>query len=167
MSGLVCPKCGDTFRPGFTRCATCKVELVDKATYAAGVAAMDAPQRALAGKKTVAVVHASLQACREIEGALLDAGIPCILQTDTEDGDVLAPGAMKIGVVVAEDDVPRVTQLMKSRFEALIKREGVGTFRTEAIDVGAAEVECPACGHKGPLKNGECADCGLFLGEPT
>jgi hypothetical protein len=111
-------------------------------------------------------VHASLQACREIEGALLDAGIPCVLQTDTEEGEVLAAGAMKIGVVVAEDDLPRVTHLMKSRFEALIKREGVGTFKTEAIDVAAAEVECPACGHKGALKAGECADCGLFLGAP-
>mgnify|MGYP000396718311 CR=1 FL=1 len=27
-------------------------------------------------------------------------------------------------------------------------------------------ITCPACGHTGALVNGECADCGLFLGEP-
>jgi hypothetical protein len=87
-----------------------------------------------------------------------------MLKTENEEGEALSAGTLKIGVVVAEDDVARVGVVMKSRFEALIRKEGVGAFKTEAIDVGAAEVECPACGHKGPLKNGECADCGLFLG---
>jgi hypothetical protein len=164
--GLICPRCGGTFRAGFERCATCKVDLVDRATYDAGVAAMDDPLKALKGKKTVAVVHASLPACREIERALLDKGIACALVTDAEEGDVLAAGAMKIGVIVAEEDLPRVADLMKARFESLIHKEGVGTFRTDAIDVGADEVECPACGHKGPLKAGACADCDLFLGAP-
>jgi hypothetical protein len=163
-SGLICPACGGAFRAGFTRCASCKVDLVDRATWEAGLAARDDPQRALAGKKTVAIVHASLPACREVERALLDARIPCLLQTETEEGEVLATGAMKIGVMVAEEDLARVGAVMKSRFEALIHKEGMGTFKTEAIDIGAAEVECPACGHKGPLKDGECADCGLFLG---
>ncbi len=166
-SGLMCPRCGGVFRAGFERCANCKVDLVDRATYEAGVAAMDDPLKALAGKKTVPVVHASLSACREIERALLDKGIACALVTDAEDGDMLAAGAMKIGVIVAEEDLPRVAELMKARFESLIHKEGVGTFKTDAIDVTADEVECPACGHKGPLKAGECADCGLFLGEPT
>ena len=163
-TGLVCPSCGGTFRVGFTRCAPCKVDLVDRATWEAALAARDDPKRALAGKKTVAIVHASLPACREVERALLDANIPCLLQTENVDGEVLAAGAMKIGVIVAEDDLPRVGAVMKSRFEALIHKEGMGTFKTDAIDVSAAEVECPACGHKGALKSGECADCGLFLG---
>ena len=68
--------------------------------------------------------------------------------------------------LVAEDDLARVGVVMKKRFEASIAAEGVGMFKTEAIDVGAAEVECPACGHKGALTKGECADCGLFLGDP-
>jgi hypothetical protein len=107
-----------------------------------------------------------LSACREVEAALLDAGVPCMLGTDTEDGEPLAAGAMKIGVMVAEDDLARVSAVMKARFEALVAQEGIGQFRTDAIDVTAAEVTCPACGHTGALVNGECADCGLFLGEP-
>lgn len=163
-SGLVCPKCGGAFRAGFTRCAACKVDLVERAALEAGLIARDDPRQALAGKKTTTVVQASLAACREIERALLDAGIPAMLRTENEEGEALSAGTLKIGVVVADDDLARVGVVMKSRFEALIRKEGVGAFKTEAIDVAAAEVECPACGHKGPLKNGECADCGLFLG---
>jgi len=165
-AGLVCPRCGGSFRAGFTRCASCKVDLVSAADYDARAAAVDAPRQALAGKKTVAVIHASLQACREIERFLLQAGIPCTLATENEEGEALAAGAMKIGVIVAEEDVPRVSEVMKQRFAALIAKEGVGSFNTEAIDVAADLVECPACGHKGPLNKGECSDCGLFLGAP-
>ena len=164
--GLICPRCGGSFRAGFTRCAGCKVDLIDRAAYDAGVAAIDDPRQALIGKKTVAAIHASLQACREVERALLDAGIPCMLGTDIEEGEALAAGPMKIGVMVAEDDLARVTEVMKQRFEVLVAQEGVGAFRTEAIDVAADEVQCPACGHHGPLSNGECSDCGLFLGVP-
>jgi hypothetical protein len=166
MSGLVCPSCGGRFRAGFVRCASCKVDLVDEAVVNAALAARDDPHKALAGRKVVAAIHASLSACREVEAALLDAGVPCMLGTDTEDGEPLAAGAMKIGVMVAEDDLARVSAVMKARFEALVAQEGIGQFRTDAIDVTAAEVTCPACGHTGALVNGECADCGLFLGEP-
>jgi hypothetical protein len=163
-TGLVCPKCGGAFRAGFTRCVPCKVELVDRAAFEAGLIARDDPRQALAGKKTVTVVQASLPACREIERALLDAGIPAMVRTENEEGEALSAGTLKIGVVVAEDDLARVGVVMKARFEALIRAEGVGSFKTEAIDISAAEVECPACGHTGALKDGECADCGLFLG---
>lgn len=27
-----------------------------------------------------------------------------------------------------------------------------------------AEPPCPACGHAAPLVNGECSECGLYLG---
>ena len=126
MSGLVCPSCEGRFRAGFTRCAGCKVDLVD-------------------------------------EDAFKAAGIACYVGSEADESEAIAT---KIGVFVAEDDLARVGVVMKKRFEASIAAEGVGMFKTEAIDVGAAEVECPACGHKGALTKGECADCGLFLGDP-
>lgn len=165
-NGLVCPTCGGRFRAGFTRCAPCKVDLVDVATYDAAVLARDAPHKALEGKKLVAVVSSSLAACREVERALLDAKIPCFLSTDTGEDEALQTGAMKVGVMVAEEDLPRIADVMKAGFESLLAKEGRGTFKTEAIDVAADEVSCPACGHTGALVNGECADCGLFLGAP-
>lgn len=163
MSGLVCPICGSTFRAGFTRCGTCKVDLVDTDTYAARAASMGEPRKMLAGKKVVAAIHSSLSSCKEIEGVLLAAGIPCYLATEEATTEAIAT---KIGVMVAETDMVRVGEVMTNRFHALVKSEGVGTLRTNAIDVDAAEVECPACGHTAALKAGECADCGLFLGAP-
>ena len=164
--GLTCPTCGSTFRAGFTHCHTCKVALVDDGAYAATQAARGDPKRELANKTVIAIVHAGLPACREIERALLDAGVPCFIDAAAEEGEPLAPGALKVGVFIAEDDLARAGAVMKSRFETLIAKEGVGSFKTDAIDLSLDEVECPACTFKGPLKDGACGDCGLFLGAP-
>lgn len=167
MSGLVCPQCGGVFRAGFTRCATCQVDLVDAATVADLKKKVGSPRAALADVATVPIIHAGLAACREIERALLDEGIPCYVEANAEEGEALAPGALKVGVIVAEADVPKVGDLLKRRFEDLVKKEGVGSFNLAAIDLSASEIECPACGHKGALTDaGACGDCGLFLGAP-
>lgn len=166
MAGLVCPGCGGDFRPGFTRCATCNLELVDEQVVADLKKKIDSPRAALEGVPKVAVVHAGIAACREIEAALLESGVPCYVEADTEEGEAMVVGAVKVGVIVAESDLPRVGDIMKRRFEDLVKKEGVGSFNVTAIDLSAAEVECPACGHKGPLVDGACGDCELFLGAP-
>lgn len=167
MAGLVCPQCGGSYRAGFTRCTTCNVVLVDAGTLADIQRKIDSPRAALEGVPKVAVIHAGIAACREIERALLDDGIPCYVEADADEGEPLSVGgAMKVGVIVAESDVPRVGDLLKRRFEELVKREGVGAFNLAAIDLSAAEIECPACGHKSALADGACGDCGLFLGAP-
>jgi hypothetical protein len=169
MSGLVCPSCGSTYRAGFTQCHTCKVDLVDASLVDDMKRKLDSPRAALEGVPKVAVVHASIAACREIESAILEAGIPCYVDAEGEEDDhhqLGAAGAMKVGVYVAEADLPKVGELMKRRFEDLVSREGVGSFNSVAIDLSASEVECPACGHKGALVDGKCADCELFLGAP-
>ncbi|MDP2343302.1 MAG: hypothetical protein Q8O67_20255 [Deltaproteobacteria bacterium] len=166
MSGLTCPKCGSTFRAGFVRCHGCKVDLVDAAIYAESQAALGDPKKLLANKTVVAIVHAGLPACREIERALLDAKVLCYIDAAAEEGEPLAPGALKVGVFIAEEDMKRAGAVMKSRFETLVAKEGVGSFKTDAIDLSLDEVECPACSFKGALKDGACGDCGLFLGAP-
>ena len=80
--------------------------------------------------------------------------------------DALAPGALKVGVMVAEEDVGRAADVLRKQFEALLKKEGSGALVAEAIDLSQSEITCPACGHKGALVDGACADCGLFLGAP-
>jgi hypothetical protein len=165
-TGLACPGCGSHFRPGFTHCASCDLDLVDPAEVEAKKKQLDSPRRALENVPKVAVLHAGIAACREIERAILAEGIPCYVEADAEEGEALAPGALKVGVIVAEADLPKVGDLLRRRFEDLIAKEGVGSFNTAAIDLSAAEVQCPACGHTGPLDEGACADCGLFLGAP-
>ena len=79
MSALVCPKCGASYRKGFDVCHACKVALVDAATYAAQKTSRGKPRDVLAGKKTATFIHAGLQACREIERALLErAGLAVV-----------------------------------------------------------------------------------------
>ncbi len=165
--GLICPSCSSTFRAGFTRCNSCGVNLVDQSIFDARQAGRGDPKKLLADRATIAIVHAGLPACREIERALLDGGIPCFIDATAEEGEALAPGALKVGVFIAEDDLARAGALMKSRFEELVAKEGVGSFKTDAIDLSLDEIECPACAFKGALKEGACGDCGLFLGAPT
>ncbi|MBI1946686.1 MAG: hypothetical protein HYS27_13390 [Deltaproteobacteria bacterium] len=163
---LSCPECGATYRAGFTRCNGCQVDLVDEATAAAAAAKKVDPRVALEGVPKIALVHAGLPACREIERALLADGVPCLVEAEAEEGEPLAAGAVKVGVIIAQADLQRAGELLRRRFEQLIAKEGVGSFNTEAIDLAAAEVQCPACGHTGALSEGACADCGLFLGAP-
>ena len=163
---LSCPECGATYRAGFTRCSGCGVDLVDEATAAAAAAKKADPRAALEGVPKIALVHAGLPACREIERALLAEGIPCLVEAEAEEGEPLAAGAVKVGVIIAQSDLPRAGDLLRRRFEKLIEKEGVGSFNTEAVDLSAAEVQCPACGHSGALIQGACCDCGLFLGAP-
>jgi hypothetical protein len=166
VSGGVCPSCGSRFRAGFVRCDACKADLVDDESYATAQRAKSKPRAALEGKKTVAIVHAGLPACREIERALLADGVPCFVDAVAEEGEALAPGALKVGVMVAEEDVGRAADVLRKQFEALLKKEGSGALVAEAIDLSQSEITCPACGHKGALVDGACADCGLFLGAP-
>jgi hypothetical protein len=167
VSGLVCPSCGGQYRTGYTRCGTCDVDLVDEKTYADLQAARDNPRAALANVPTIPVVHAGIAACREIERAILEAGVPCYVDAINDDDQPLSTGgAMKVGVIIAEADLAKVGEIMRKRFSELIEKEGVGSFNSTAIDLAADEIECPACGHKGPLVDGACGDCGLFLGAP-
>ncbi|MCC7070676.1 MAG: hypothetical protein IT383_05100 [Deltaproteobacteria bacterium] len=163
---LSCPECGATFRAGFTQCSSCRVDLVDEATAAAAKERRQDPRAALEGVAKIALVHAGLPACREIERALLDDGIPCLVEAEAEEGEPMSVGAVKVGVIIAQADLQKAGELLRRRFEQLIAKEGVGSFNTEAIDLAAAEVQCPACGHTGALAEGACADCGLFLGAP-
>ena len=168
MSTLVCPSCAGEFRAGFIVCQGCDAALIPKELYLDQKRHLDDPRLALAGRATTHVVEAGLSTCREIEAALLAAGIPAYVDAASEDGEPLSPGAMKVGVVVAEEDLPRVAGLMRARFEGLLRSEGVGMgiFHADPIDLSLAEITCPACGHVGALSEGTCADCGLFLGAP-
>jgi hypothetical protein len=158
---LVCPICRAGFRAGFTHCTACKAALVDDSTLPAADAD---PRDTLRGKKRVTIVQAGLAACKEMQRALDAAHIPCVVEAIDEEGQPLATGAMKVGVVVAEEDVPRVAALLQKQFAALLSKEGVGSMQSAAIDPTAASVTCPACGHVGALVDNCCADCGLFLG---
>lgn len=168
---LICPRCQSEYRDGFVHCNSCDVALVTPEAFQSDDAGLTGlPQDALKDVETGIIPQPHLPAARELEAMILDAEIPCYVVAQEADQDVAlgSSSALMYGVVVAKDDIERVRELFQEHFAASLEREGVGGgLQTEAVDLNADEVQCPACTHVGPLEDGECADCGLFLGIPN
>jgi hypothetical protein len=52
---MFCPSCKDEFRPGFTRCATCDVDLVDSLAEVRAAPAVDKPRKSPAAGQPAVV----------------------------------------------------------------------------------------------------------------
>jgi hypothetical protein len=163
---MICPSCESEYRAGYTRCASCDVDLVEPAALDAIKARTVSPRAALADVERATIAQAGLAACREIESALLQGGVPAYVEASQEEGEALSAGTMRYGVVVAASELQAVSKILRGRFEALLAREGTGAFQDTAVDLNAETVTCPACGHTGALVEGACGDCGLGLGIP-
>jgi len=164
----VCPSCHAEYRAGFTECSKCHVDLVDAADLASSPKASVLPQVRLADVEKLVIPQGNLTAARELEKVLLDADIPCYVHAEEADIAVAlgSTGALMYGVVIAADQVEEARGVFRGRFEEMLAKDGLSVMHHEAVDVEADEVTCPACGHQGPLNDGECADCGLNLGLP-
>jgi hypothetical protein len=162
----VCPSCSSEFRAGFTRCVTCNVDLVAEDAFSHEAKAFGSPRELLADKECIAIPQVNLQACRELEGVLLAGDIPAYTNAQEADMEVALGSSASIlySVVLASADLDRAKKLMRGRLEAMLEQEGLGQLVTEAVNLDAEEVTCPACGHHGALKNSACASCDLFLG---
>lgn len=163
---MICPACESEYRAGYTRCASCDVDLVEPSALAEIKARTATPRDSLKDVPRATVAQAGLAACREIEAALLAGGVPAFVEANQEEGEALSAGMMRYGVVVAAADLAQVSTILRGRFEALLAREGTGAFQDTAVDLSADTVTCPACGHTGALVDGACGDCGLGLGIP-
>jgi hypothetical protein len=70
---VFCPKCGDEFRPGFTHCADCDVDLVEKRPE------VDPPPPF----EMVTVLETGDQSLVAVAKSVLEgAGIPCIARNE-------------------------------------------------------------------------------------
>jgi hypothetical protein len=68
----------------------------------------------------------------------------------------------KVQLCVAPEDLPRVAELLRQRWNETLAREGLTPVASVAVPEGA-EPPCPACGAAAALVNGACGDCGLQL----
>lgn len=163
---LVCPSCGAEYRAGISRCASCAVDLVSVGDVAAQEAKRGGGRESLAGVETTMVPQANLASAKELERIILDAGFACYTDAVEADQDVAlgSTAAMSYGVVVRASDVEAIRQRLRGGLEATLAKQGLAGLQAEAIDVDKGEVTCPACGHTGPVVDGACGDCGLFLG---
>jgi hypothetical protein len=119
-------------------------------------------ERVLEDAEVVPVVEAGVSEAKRLQSACLAAEIPVLLGRDDHCTKGCSP---KVQLLVREQDIPRVTQLMRSEWIDLARREG--TLDAAVRPTEAADEEhppCPACGTAAPLVDGACSDCGLTLG---
>jgi hypothetical protein len=62
------------------------------------------------------------------------------------------------------DKVEAYLAVMKARFDDMVAKEHSKEISVNDVNLDGGDVQCPACGHVGPLVAGHCADCELFLG---
>jgi hypothetical protein len=65
---------------------------------------------------------------------------------------------------VSQDKIETYVAIMKTRFDEMVAREHSKEWTLNEVHLDGSDVTCPACGHMGPLVNGHCTDCDLFLG---
>ncbi len=178
-----CPKCRAEFEEGFEVCGSCNVGLVSNIE---DVPEPITPERAvdfLKDKELAAIVRGSVSACKEIVDTLLSIQIPAVI-IPAEDVDPRSGVAMVLDVLVAEEDLERAIGLLNDEWKDLLEKDGLQFMNDseaepteeemnhgddeesgeEYDDDDGEEPACPACGSKEPLKEGECPNCGLYLG---
>lgn len=124
--------------------------------------------RALETSELVPVIEGPTSSARQMERRLLDADIPVALVKPDAKACCSSGGCgcgAKLALMVREDDVPKVHALMQAEWLEALRKEGtVGEESLVQLKTAPeGELQCPACGHVGPLVNGECGDCGLVL----
>lgn len=167
----ICPSCRGEYLEHIEICFTCKEpvfginEMPEKTSDAL------LSKEELLREETIALVEGGLVQCREMEKILEKAKIssavyPVNVGCNDHNAALGTGCSMKYMLLVRERDLGACKTALEGRFLEQVNKEGQGgSFNMNVIDLSAAEIECPACGEKGALKEGECASCGLFLGE--
>ena len=117
----------------------------------------------------IAVAEGPIPYIKELLHKCQEAEIPAIAGKPPGD---CGPGCgTRTHLLVQEADIPRVARLMQSGWLDMVAREGtlesahLISAASSTGDSDSDELPCPACGTVAPLVEGECSECGLFLGE--
>lgn len=172
-----CPQCRAEYRPEITHCPVCDVDLVDAESLAPEMTD-DRVVALLAAAELTVVAEGTLQGLKPVQDALIASGIPAALRKAEE---VMSEMGLflRLELVVRQEDEEVAGALVREALGGDLSeemREGmealfVGGDAAQGGGEGEAEGEepetlaCPACGCTDPLVNGECPECGLYLGE--
>jgi hypothetical protein len=106
---------------------------------------------------------ASLTYAKELAQNCLNAGIPAVLALP--EGCESGGCSPQFQVMVAEDDLPKISEMMQKEWAQMAIREG--SFSPENMEMTEVDPDgeppCPCCGTAAPLVEGACSDCGLHL----
>jgi hypothetical protein len=145
---MFCPVCRDEYRPGFTRCATCEVALVERLDTAA--AAQPAPVMAeVAAEEGTANFcgFLTLDEAREARDKVKAAGMPAeILICDTPGTIVGEPVHEEFWLRVRPRDFRAVVGIVGSAPAEVEDADGVFGCAECGATVHATAEACPGCG---------------------
>ena len=173
----ICPECRSEYRREIMHCPTCDCDLVE-AVDLPELLSDDEVLAALSEDELVSVARGPVEWCREVQDKLLAERIPAAIRQ--VDDEVAAAGHMLIlQVIIRSDDGLRATAVFDKELRENLGRDGLewsgmlndprGDQEGEGADEEASEAEgpmaCPACQSTEKLVDGECPDCGLYLGE--
>jgi len=116
----------------------------------------------LADAEVVPCVSAGIADAKEILDACLSADIPAILDRQDACDEPGHACAARIDLCVRPEDLPKVMNLMHTRWQNLLDQEGTLPDQVAATPDGD-DPPCPACGTAAPLVDGACTECGLHL----
>lgn len=152
-----CPVCLSEYRAGFTRCATCEVDLVDKLEGEHHFTEEEI-QKALSGHELVAISRGGMDAVLETREVLTAERLPALVVEDKEQPSN-PEQPKRVVLLVRKIDVPKANELIGDVFKELVAKEGLSTNAEIKSDI------CPACGTKLPEDAEECPECGLVIGK--
>ena len=145
---MFCPRCRDEFRPGFTRCAVCDVDLVDSLDHALEPASEPRPatEPSLPVSMAEYCGFLALEDAREARDKLSSKGIRSDILIRQSVGD-------EAGGAEHEEFWLRVERSGYARAAALLGYEVAESDEDETV-------ACGDCGHRVSAEETFCANCG-------
>jgi hypothetical protein len=152
----VCVRCHDEYRDEISTCLRCGIPLEQ---HVAGSTLSSAVAREQVDMETaIKVMEGPLAGCKEVESLLKQHKVACMLVP------VVVRNVTSYAVCINADRVEDYMALMSSRFGDMVQKEHGQDWALQEVHLDGGDVTCPACGHQGPLQEGQCSDCGLMLG---
>ena len=106
----------------------------------------------------IPAMQAGLSEAKEIQDLCRAAGVLVELGRDDHCTKGCSP---KVLVLARKDDLPAIQRVVAQRWASLL--DDGATIHAAGEITDDEEPPCPACGHRGALVDGACAECGLAL----
>jgi hypothetical protein len=152
-----CPECRAEYRPGFTRCASCDVDLVESLPEFAPLTEEEM-RKALEGKELVAITSGYIDAVLEMRDQL--AGMRILSLVEEAEKAPPQPGLpRRVKLMVAKDSLEAAAACMGETFRSMVAQEGLKPNAEITYE------RCPACNSPVPPDAEECPECGLVVGK--
>jgi len=149
----ICPNCEAEFLPHIEKCADCGAVLIMLEDHKKAQAEKKRIEEKIL-ENTVVVRDGDLDWMSELRAVLIDAGIPCTIQSDA--GCKKGCCGATCRLAVSSDDLERARERIEEYYMEVSPELRASN---ELLKRG----KCPACGSPVGAGERECRDCGLPL----